>query len=92
MEIEKLRVITNLIFDHIRDDLKIEEVSLDKDFYWGIPTELLYDVEKPNDLDMGQLSDDLEFLSKIENKEEAVSIMFTHLAPLLRYIGEKVGQ
>jgi hypothetical protein len=47
----------------------------------------------PSELDIGQLFDDLEFLLKtLDNEEQAVSLMFVHLAPLLRYVGEKVGQ
>ena len=93
IEIEELRKITNLIFDHIRDDINVSEINLDKDFYWDIDDDKIYDMEsKPVEVDVGQLHDDWEFLSKIDNKEEAVSLMFVHLAPLLRYIGTEVGQ
>ncbi len=93
IEIEELRKITNWIFDHIRDDVNIKEINLDEDFYWDIDDDKLYDMQsKPIEIDVGQLYDDWEFLSKIDNKEEAVSLMLIHLAPLLRYIGTKVGQ
>ncbi len=94
IDIEKLRLITNQIFDHISCDLKISKVPLEQDYYWNIPSDSLFDVDStPSELDIGQLFDDLEFLLKtLDNEEQAVSLMFVHLAPLLRYVGEKVGQ
>ncbi len=94
IELEKLKVITNQLLDHLRDDLKIEKIDLDEDYYWNVPTSDLYDPRsKPSELDLGQLSDDWEFLLKtLDDKDQAVSLMLTHLAPLLRYIGEKVGE
>ena len=93
IELEKLREITNLLFDHMRDDLKLNEVELCEDFYWDIDLKKLYDLNnKPGELDVGQLYDDLEFLYKIKSKEEAPSIMFMHLAPILKYLAGKVGQ
>lgn len=93
IDIEKLRTITDLIFDHIVNDLKVKKIELSQDYYWSIETEQLYDMSKdPTELTAGQLYDDWDFLTKIENRDEAVALMFIHLAPLLRYIGEEVGQ
>jgi hypothetical protein len=93
IDIEKLRSITNLIFDHIIEDVKIKQIELRKDYYWDIDTEQLYNMKNdPIELGVGQLYDDWEFLTKIENRDEAVAYMLTHLAPLLRYIGEEIGQ
>lgn len=93
IEIEKLREITNLIFDHLHDDVGVHKIKLDNDFYWDIDSEKLYNIEsKPDEIDIGRLNDDWEFLLKINSKEEAVSLMLIHIAPLLKYIGTKVGQ
>ena len=93
IDIEKLRAITNLIFDHITHDLKVKKIELKQDYYWDIETEHLYDMtKKPIELTAGQLYDDWEFLKKIDNREEAVALMFIHLAPLLKYVGEDIGQ
>lgn len=46
----------------------------------------------PTELNVGQLHDDWRLLTKIANRDEAVAYMLIHLAPLLRYIGEEVGQ
>lgn len=93
IKLPDLRRITDLIFDHIEQDLKISAVPIEEDNYWNVPTEELYDVLKePAKLDIGQLYDDWEFLTKIQTKEEAVALMMIHLAPILRYIAEKIGQ
>ena len=94
IDIDKLQRITDRIFDHIRQDLEIDKISMDQDYYWNIPSAALYDMDNdPKDIDVGQLSDDLDFLLKLPpDKDQAISLMFIHLAPLLRYIGEKVGQ
>jgi hypothetical protein len=93
--IGELRAVVNLILDHIIHDLKIENVQLDEDYYWGMGKEDLYAIlnEKP-DLTIGSLADDWDFLSKMDKdrRHEAVSLMLIHVAPLLRYVGEKVGQ
>jgi hypothetical protein len=93
IKVADLREVTNRILDHIENDLKISEISVDKDYYWDIPDDRLYSQEDPSGFVLSQLFDDWEFLAPIlSDKEQAVSIMFIHLAPLLRYIGQKVGQ
>ncbi len=93
INLEKLRNIVNLIFDHISSDAGVDKVLLDKDFYWDIDDEKLYDMSsQPDSLDVGQLYDDWGFLKNIKCKEEAVALMFIHVAPLLRHIGLKAGR
>lgn len=95
ISISELKAVVNLILDHIVHDLKIERLQLDEDFYWDITDKKgLYDVakESPN-LDIGSLADDWDFLVKMDkDREQAVSLMLIHVAPLLRYVGEKVGR
>jgi hypothetical protein len=90
----ELKTIVNLILDHIVHDLKIETVSIEEDFYWDVDSKGLYDVQTTaSELDIGSLIDDWEFLAKVsEDHRQAVALMLIHAAPLLRYIGEKVGQ
>jgi hypothetical protein len=89
-----LKAVVNLILDHIVHDLKIEAVQIEEDFYWDVDSKYLYDVQTTaSDLSIGSLRDDWEFLTKMGNdRRDAVSLMLIHVAPLLRYIGEKVGQ
>lgn len=93
IKVSDLRKVVDLVFDHIEQDLKISSVPIEEDYYWNIPTAELFDALKdPANLDMGQLYADWEFLTKLETKEDSPSLMLIHLAPLLRYIGEKIGR
>ena len=96
INLKDLKNILDAIFEHITNDLKIASVSIDEkqDFYWDLPSEALFKVNevapKP---DVGRLSDDWEFLKPlIQDKEQAFSLMLIHVAPLLRWMGEKIGQ
>jgi len=94
IDVAELREIVNKILDHILNDLKIKKVEIDQDFYWNVDSSSLYATKKkPPETDLGSLHDDLEFLREIlEDKDQAVGLMLVHMAPLLRYLGEKVGQ
>lgn len=94
IEVQKLRLVAERIFNHIENDLGVRSLPLDNDYYWQIPDAELYSVDKdPPELDIGQLSEDLSFLEDVvSDREQAVSLMFLHLAPLLRYLAIKVGQ
>jgi hypothetical protein len=88
--IDDLQEVTNAIFDQLRSDLKSGEVVLGKDSYWEVGPDEMYDFSCAPDgtkLHVGQLYDDWDFLQKILNdKDQAVTPMFMHLAPILRYI------
>ena len=96
IDLRALKQVTNAILDHVINDLKIKKLAIkeDRDFYWEVPSDQLYAVKKEQpQLDMGRLLDDWEFLAPRRNdKEQAVALMLIHLAPLLRYLGEEVGQ
>lgn len=96
IDLAKLRQITDAFFTHLINDLGVEKVTIkeETDFYWNVPSDRLYKVrdERP-ELDIGRLSDDWDFLKAIlRDEEQAVALMLIHLAPILRYIGEEVGQ
>jgi hypothetical protein len=92
----ELKRVVDIIFAHLVEDLKIEEVPIDSehDFYWEVPSDKLFAVsESPKELDIGCLSDDWEFLKRVlSHPEEGRTVMLQHAAPLLRYIAETIGQ
>jgi hypothetical protein len=91
VSVQELRVVIDHIFSRlIAEGVDQIELAESDDFYWSIPKECLYDMSiKPPELNVGRLSDDWHFLSKISDMEEAFSIMFTHAAPLLQYIADR---
>ena len=94
IDLEGLRGAVNAIFDHLTRDLGLSSVDLTENLYQEIPTNCLYEVGQeslvPN---IGSLCDDLEFLAPLlDDQKQATSLMFIHVAPLLRFIAQKVGQ
>jgi hypothetical protein len=96
LDIRTLKKAIDAIFDHISNDLKIEKLTVkdDQEFYWEVPSDKLYAVkEVPSQLDVGRLRDDWEFLESVaKDKDQAVALMLIHVAPLLRHIGQEIGQ
>jgi hypothetical protein len=94
VEVDKLRYVVDAIFDHISNKLGIKSIDIEENFYWNVDSQSLFKTkEKPLETDLGSLHDDWGFLREILNDEDqAVALMLVHAAPLLRYIGEKIGQ
>jgi hypothetical protein len=94
IKVDDLKTVIDAIFAHLKDDLGIDEIALTKDYYWDVPESSLYSVDRDMEAPtIGSLFDDLEFLNPLlQNREQAVSLMLLHVAPLLRYIANKVGQ
>ncbi|MGV7208681.1 hypothetical protein ACLB1G_12585 [Oxalobacteraceae bacterium A2-2] len=89
-----LKQAIDAIFLHMTEVLNIDHVPLDQDYYLNIPRQLLYEAgDHCPPLEVGSLFEDLDFINKVSrNKEDAVSLMLVHVAPLLRYLAYKVGQ
>ena len=92
IKISDLRLVINRILDHVEHGLGHAKVELDEDDYWDVPDKERYDFTKmPENFEHGQLRDDWEFLSAIiDDKDQAVTLMLAHVAPLLRRISEQV--
>jgi len=90
VEIDELKKHIITLLDHVKA-VHGGSVSLDEDYYWNIDEESLYKVtEDPETLSMiGSLYEDWEFLR--ETNEDDPALMLLKVAPLLRYIGNKVG-
>jgi hypothetical protein len=86
----------NAVLDHLIDDLGYDKVSIEEssDYYWNCPHSQIHDMSKsPTGLDGGRLSDDLDFVKLVKRGQSAdVSYNLVHVAPLLRYIAEKIGK
>ena len=94
IKIADLRLVINRIFDHIENDLGCMVVKLNENYYWDVSAKMRYeydfDLEGSEGYERRQLYDDWKFLSPILQDEKlTVSPMLIHVAPLLRYIGEK---
>jgi hypothetical protein len=88
--LEELRRVTDQLYNHLADQghkvLEIPDVH-----YWSIPREQRVNrYEDPNDLTIGQTSEDWERLRRIATGEsDAIGYGLTWLASILREIGEQ---
>lgn len=90
-----LKVIINKIFDHLEKDVGVTELDIGDSFYHNIDiSEKFENFGIPPEPGLGDLIDDLEFLLPLveQDREMAVSLMFMHISPLLKYIAHRIGQ
>ena len=96
IDVQKLKQIVDTILDRMINRLKVSSISINdgRDYYWDVPSDTLFSVrDNQPQLDSGRLSDDWDLLQNIlTDSENGVSLMLIHVAPLLRFIGEKIGQ
>jgi len=94
IDLKQLRDAINVIFEHVVDDLGRQTIEIEsgKDFYWHVPVDELNEMSrKPIGVDVGRLSDDVDFAKLIKRGEAGdIAYNLVHIAPLLRYIGEHV--
>ena len=92
IHISELRNIANAIFNHMENQLEIEQVSLGKDYYWCLSDDQRYNMlAEPEDHLVGQLFDDWDFIKPIaDDPSLATPLCLVHLAPLLEYLATQV--
>ena len=72
------------------------EFTLEHDYFWDINSDAALDILNPvTEVDeVGSLGDSWELLMNMRDtdiKESGPSLMLIHAAPLLSYIGRKIG-
>lgn len=96
IQLQQLRDIVNRLFDHLITTKQVDKVELGADLYWDVPEERRYvgsTQPQPDDLDVGDLEDDWEFVSSLLNKDtDPVAYQLTEVAPLLRRVGEVLAK
>ncbi len=92
IDVDQLEQALKTLVDELRKKKgKIIDIEQPIDFYWSIPGNDLYNpYENPKELTLGQLSDDLEEMSKIASKKtEPVSLDFVKMSSLMAMLGHK---
>ena len=65
-------------------------IELDDDYFWDIPAEARYQIEnRPSEITIGQLSENVELLRRSAALGDEMSYDFVWLAGLLAYLGTK---
>ena len=94
MDLAELKQVIDLLFEHIMETRGVTSCEIDEDLYWTIRSPGVYDMaDDPEKYTLtGSLYDDWEFLSVIlEPGRQPLANQLTELAPLLRYLGERLG-
>lgn len=92
IEIQTVREVVNAIFDFVQNELGVESLTLERNFYWSIDEEQLFNMDAPpTSHDVGSLLDDVEFVMAAHgDRKQALPILLQHVAPLLRELGQKL--
>lgn len=84
VNIKDLEKVTSLLLSKLRES-KGNEIELNNDYYWNISTEELYNpYEEPRNITLGQLSDDLEELQRLNKSDDAIVYDLKRLASILK--------
>lgn len=86
---KKLRTALDLLMKHVESSGHAS-IEIAEDFYWNIPEGSRYNpYEQPQDLDLGQLSDDWKELEAIaEGSSDPLGYGLVWASAILRRIGE----
>lgn len=89
INIKELKEITDTLFSYL-DEMNVQEIKCEEDYYWIIPKEKRYDsYEEPDKFTIGQLSENWTFLAKMVEEKRVVGPSFTWLASIFQILGEK---
>lgn len=85
VKIDEIQEIVTLLLSNLKER-KGNEIELESDFYWDISNDQLYNAyDDPNDLSLGQLSDDLAELNRlVKSKDEAIPYDLKRVAEILK--------
>lgn len=87
----ELRRAAEVLLEHVRN-VEGDVIELDKDMFWVVPAEALYDVyQQPATLDVGQLSESWQSVAEIARDEKpALGYALVWLSDVLRAVGQAI--
>lgn len=86
IKIDDLQEIATILFSKLKEDIGAE-INISKDYYWNISDDEMYDPYKePQNLTIGQLSDDLTELRRLLIEEDAILYDVKRFAEILKAI------
>ncbi|MCP2295716.1 hypothetical protein SAMN04244553_4800 [Nocardia amikacinitolerans] len=92
ISLTELRRSVELLLNHLEAATDGDTVCLDEDYFWSIPQDELYDVNRtPAELTVGQLSWSWQHLTDLlADPDRAIGSHLVWLAEVLRAIGQRV--
>ena len=94
IDLVKLKTMVDRLLDHVIETRGVRTVALEDQYYWEVPAPARYRTDTdPGELDVGNLADDWEFVSRLLREEnQPVAYQLTEVAPLLAYVGETLAR
>jgi hypothetical protein len=91
VSLAELRASIEALLCHLEASVAGDAVVLDRDYFWSIPADELYEVaEEPGELTIGQLSESWQHLRDLlADQDRAVGYHLVWLADVLRAIGQR---
>ncbi|MGW1176025.1 hypothetical protein ACWD4P_20195 [Kitasatospora sp. NPDC002543] len=88
--LDELRRSFDVLIRHVESTTTGGGVALDKDYFWSIPSDEMYDVMKnPETLTIGQLTESWQHLRDLlADEDRALGYHLVWLADVLRAIGQ----
>jgi hypothetical protein len=83
VKVDEIEKIITLVLSRLRQRVG-NEVEINVDYYWDISTEQLYNpYEKPSDISLGQLSDDIAEINRLLNDDSEISYDLKRIGNIL---------
>lgn len=83
VNIKEMEKIASLLFSKLRES-KGNEIELNNDYYWDISVDELYNpYEEPKNITLGQLSDDLNEIQRLDKSDDAIPYDLKRFASIL---------
>jgi hypothetical protein len=84
VNIKEIEIVALLLLSKLRES-KGNEIELTNDYYWDISIEELYNpYEEPSNITLGQLSDDIEEIQRLNKSDDAIAYDLKRLAAILK--------
>jgi hypothetical protein len=91
VSVQVLRQTAEILLRHL-EEVEGPEVRLEKDYFWSVPEEQLYDVySEPTSFTVGQLSECMSNLEALtEDPERVITYGLVWLGDVIRAVGQAV--
>ena len=84
INIDKLQWITSFLLLKLKEE-KGNEIELQNDFYWDISEKELYNpYENPQNISLGQLSDDLHEVNRLLKSDDAITYDLKRISNIIK--------
>lgn len=91
INIDELERISQMLFSKLKENIG-NEIEVNKDFYWNISEEELYNpYDEPSNMTLGQLSDDIERINYVYKfSDEIVNYDLKRLSTIIQVLSLEV--